>query len=65
MRRAIKDTYAVEDVYGVPVRRLVKAGDVVPLRWDVDEADVEDIESKQAPKQRSRKKAPDADIPAE
>lgn len=60
-RRAIRDTYAVEDVYGVPVRRLVKAGAVVPARWDVDDADVEDPDKpKQAPKRAKSKK--DADV---
>lgn len=43
-RRAVKDTYATENVYEVPVRRFVRAGDVVPDAWDVDKADVEDVE---------------------
>jgi len=59
MRKAAKDTYATETLYGVPIRRFVRAGDKIPDTWDVDAADVEDDEPKQ---RRPRKKAPDAEV---
>lgn len=63
--RALRDTYAVEDVYGVPIRRLVAAGDAVPAAWvpedNADVEDIEDLESKQAkPKRRAHKSADDS-----
>jgi hypothetical protein len=40
-RKATRDTYGVEMVGGVEVRRLVKAGDPVPDTYTVPDGDVE------------------------
>lgn len=36
--KATKDTYGFENVGGVEVRRLIKAGDVVPSTYTVDDS---------------------------
>jgi hypothetical protein len=41
--RAIKDTFAQEPIYGVEVRRVVKAGSIVPGHYIIDPKDVEEV----------------------
>lgn len=40
-RKATRDTYGIEIVGGVEVRRLVKAGDVIPDTYSVEGGSVE------------------------
>lgn len=48
--RATKDTYAIEVIGGVEVRRQVKAGDIIPVNWTVDDGASEEVDiSKDAP----------------
>lgn len=41
-RRATKDTYGVEVVGGAEVRRLVKAGSIIPDQYQVEDGSFED-----------------------
>jgi hypothetical protein len=43
-RKATKDTYGIENVGGVEVRRQYFAGDIVPAAIVVDDGDVEEVE---------------------
>ena len=46
-RRALRDTFGTEPIYGVEVRRIIKAGTVVPPHYKVDAADVEETDAVQ------------------
>lgn len=48
-RRATKDTYGMEVISGTEVRRVVKAGDVLPGNLVVEEGSFEDFDSPQHP----------------
>lgn len=43
--RATKDTYGVENIGGAEVRRLVKAGSIVPPSYTVPDSDVEQVDT--------------------
>lgn len=43
-RKATKDTFAIEDVGGVEVRRQVFAGDVIPSQYQVEEGSFEEFD---------------------
>ena len=65
MRKAAKDTYATETLYGVPIRRFVRAGDKIPDTWDVADVDVEDASPSRRPNLARARRPHDADVPAE
>lgn len=56
MATANKDTYAIDNINGAEVRRLVKEGDAIPQSWTVAPEDVEDEET---PVAKSSKKKRD------
>jgi hypothetical protein len=43
--RALRDTFAMEPIYGVETRRIVKAGTIVPPHYRIDPNDVEEVAS--------------------
>jgi hypothetical protein len=43
-RRAIRDTYGIERVGNVEIRRIVKAGQDVPAHYEVDEDALEEFD---------------------
>lgn len=45
-RKATKDTYAIEEVGGVEVRRQVFAGDTVPDSYQLEDDSTEEVEDK-------------------
>lgn len=44
-RRAVRDTYGIERIGNVEVRRVVKAGQLVPEHYQVDEDALETVDS--------------------
>jgi len=63
-RKATKDTYGVEMLGGVEVRRQIFAGEMIPVTIEVDEGDYEEVEGGETvigadpepPKRQSRAK---------
>jgi len=45
-QKATKDTFAIENVGGVEVRRKVFAGDMVPEQYEVEGGATEEVEDK-------------------
>ena len=66
-RKATKDTYGVEMVGGTEVRRLVKAGGMIPPTLSVEEGSYEETQGEAGPLANAGIKQPEpvADQPAE
>lgn len=43
-RKALKDTFAIEQVAGVEVRRQIMAGALIPSHYQVGDGDWEEVE---------------------